>query len=70
MAACYWKVVDSEIFMRLAIGRAIVGAGGVPERDPFMYPIPDLQFRNPESAGDVILYATNALGGEPALVAL
>lgn len=70
IAAAYWKVVDSEICMRLAIGRAIVVARGLPAHDPFLFVVPEARFRDPEALGDVFPYGVHGLAGEGGLVVL
>jgi hypothetical protein len=68
--ASYWKIVDCETYMRLAIGRATAAAGGFLRTDPFLYSIPGQQWRNGEWLGDLILWWTYRVGGEAGLVAL
>jgi hypothetical protein len=67
--ASYWRIVDSETYMRLAIGRFVAG-GGLGKADPFLYSLPGLRWRNPEWLGDLLLYGTWRAGGETALVLL
>jgi hypothetical protein len=65
----YWKVINAETFMRLAIGRLTATAGLLLERDPWIYSVPGLRWRNPEWLGDLLLYGAYRAGGEAALVA-
>src|SRR5262245_49369511 len=67
--ASYWRIVDFETYMRLAIGRFTAG-GGLGQADPFLYSLPGLRWRNPEWLGDLLLWATYRAGGETALVLL
>jgi hypothetical protein len=67
--ASYWRIVDLETYMRLAIGRFAAG-GGLGKADPFLYSIPGLRWRNPEWLGDLLLWGTYRAGGETALVLL
>lgn len=68
--ASYWKIVDCETYMRLAIGRFTAQAGLSADADPFIYSIPGLRWRNPEWLGDLLLWGTYRLAGEGGLVAL
>jgi hypothetical protein len=68
--ASYWKIVDCETYMRLAIGRATAAAGGFLRTDPFLYSLPGLPWRNGEWLGDLILWGTYRAGGEAGLVGL
>src|SRR5436305_1551213 len=65
--ASYWRIVDCETYMRLAIGR-FAASGGLGKADPFLYSIPGLPWRNPEWLGDLLLWETWRAGGETALV--
>jgi hypothetical protein len=65
----YWRVVNVETFMRLAIGRE-TAQGIFLERDPWIYSVPGLHWRNPEWLGDLLLYGVFRMGGEGGLVAL
>jgi hypothetical protein len=65
----YWRVVNVETFMRLAIGRE-TARGIFLDRDPWIYSVPGLHWRNPEWLGDLLLYGVYRMGGEGGLVAL
>jgi hypothetical protein len=65
--ASYWRIVDLETYMRLAIGR-FAASGGLGKPDPFLYSIPGLPWRNPEWLGDLLLWGTYRVGGETGLV--
>jgi len=67
--ASYWKIVDCETYMRLAIGR-FAAEGGLGGTDPFLYSIPGLRWRNPEWLGDLLLWSAWRAGGEAGLVGL
>src|SRR5207249_472594 len=62
--ASYWKLVDCETYMRLAIGRfaAQTGLAGLHGPDPFLYSVPGLRWRNPEWLGDLLLWNTWRVG--------
>ena len=64
----YWKVVNAETFMRLAIGRVTAAAGLRVAHDPWIYSVPGLGWRNPEWLGDLLLYGVYRIGGEGGLV--
>src|SRR5947207_5151137 len=66
----YWRVVNAETFMRLAIGRMTAAAGGLVGRDPWIYSVAELRWRNPEWLGDLLLFGAYRAGGEAGLVAL
>jgi hypothetical protein len=68
LLAAYWKIVDCETYMRLAIGRATWAAHLRLGADPFIYSVPGLRWRNPEWLGDLLLWGVYNLGGEPGLV--
>jgi hypothetical protein len=65
--ASYWKIVDLETYMRLAIGR-FTATAGLGAGDPWIYSVPGLRWRNPEWLGDLLLWWTYRAGGETALV--
>ena len=64
----YWKVVNAETFMRLAIGRMTATEGLFVAHDPWIYSVPGLGWHNPEWLGDLVLYGVFRAGGEGALV--
>src|SRR3954464_4107725 len=64
----YWRVVNAETFMRLAIGRMTVAQGLLVAHDPWIYSVPGLGWRNPEWLGDLLLYGVYRVGGESGLV--
>jgi len=64
----YWKVINAETFMRLAIGRMTAAHGLFVARDPWIYSVPELGWRNPEWLGDLLLYGVYQAGGEGGLV--
>jgi hypothetical protein len=66
--AAYWKIVDCETYMRLAIGRATWAAHLRLGLDPFIYSLPGLRWRNPEWLGDLLLWGVYRAGGETGLV--
>lgn len=70
LLASYWKVVDAEPYMRLAIGRIVAREGPLLAQDPFLYSIPGLRWRNGEWLGDLILYGAFVAGAEGAMVLL
>jgi hypothetical protein len=64
----YWRVVNAETFMRLAIGRMTAAQGLFVAHDPWIYSVPGLGWRNPEWLGDLLLYGVYRAGGEAGLV--
>lgn len=66
----YWRVVDTETYLRLAIGRVTAAAGPFLKEDPFLFSLPGLHWRNQEWLGDLLLYGVHHAAGEVGLVAL
>lgn len=64
----YWKVIDCETFMRLAIGRATVAEGPFLHKSLLLFSRPGIPWLNSEWLGDVTLYAVYSLTGEAGLV--
>lgn len=66
--ASVFRLVDVEVFMRMALGRVAL-TDLHPAHDPFLFTV-DVPFVNTEWLGDLLLYGCHAIGGEAGLVAL
>lgn len=60
-------VSDADALSRLATGRWLLQAHGVPAHDPFTFSLPDARFGDPEWLGDLGLYEVFRAVGEHGL---